>query len=80
MDQKTRRMIMMLKALNPRDDIDYICQEIEGGREHARFEDSVDASIHGLGDYIKNSKERQISATRKSIDSKIINRTRKQNN
>ena len=63
MDQKIRKQISMHKALHPRDDIDrlYLSRK-EGGRELARNEDGVDASIWGLEDWIKKSKERLITA------------------
>ena len=48
----------MHKALHPRDDVDrlYVSRK-EGGRELASIEDSVDASIQRLEDYIENTKE-----------------------
>ena len=48
----------MYKALHPRDDVDrlYVSRK-EGGRGLARIEDSVDASIQRLKDYIENTKE-----------------------
>ena len=44
----------MHKALHPRDDVDrlYVSRK-EGGRELARIEDSVDASIQRPEDYIE---------------------------
>ena len=48
--------------------IDYMCQE-------KKEEDSADASIRQLENYIKNTKERLITAVRKNKDSKMINRT-----
>ena len=47
----------------------------EGERRLANIEDSVDASIWQLEDYIKKSKERLIAATRSSTDTIKINRT-----
>ena len=46
MDQRTRKLMTIHKALHPRDDVDilYISKK-EGGRGHASIEDSVDASI-----------------------------------
>ena len=46
MDQRTRKLMTMHKALNPKDDIDrqYVSRK-EGGSELASIEDSVDASI-----------------------------------
>ena len=46
MDQRTRKLMIMHKALHPRDDVDrlYVSRK-EGGRELVSTEDSVDASI-----------------------------------
>ena len=53
MDQRTRKLITMHKALYPRDDIDrlYVSRK-EGDRGLASIEDTVDASIQRLEDYI----------------------------
>ena len=53
MDQRTRKLMTMHKALHPRDDIDrlYVSRK-EGGRGLASIEDTVDASIERLEDYI----------------------------
>ena len=68
--------MVMHKALYPRDDLDglYVSREKEG-RSLAKIEDSVDASIHGVRDYIKKSKGRLINATSNSTDNKRTNRT-----
>ena len=50
---------------------DYMCQE---KKEDASIEDSVYASIRGLEDYIKKSKERLITLTRHSTNNIMINR------
>ena len=48
----------MHKALHPRDNVDRLyASRKEGGRGLASIEDSVDASIQRLEDYIKNTKE-----------------------
>ena len=46
------------KVLHPRDDVDrlYVSRR-EGGRGLTSIEDSVDASIQRLEDYIKNAEE-----------------------
>ena len=46
MDQRTRKLMTMHKALHPRDDVDrlYVSRK-DGGRGFASIEDSVDASI-----------------------------------
>ena len=57
MEQKTRNQMMMCKALNPRELIDRLYVSIKGGRGLVNIEDSVDASIRWLEDYIKRAKE-----------------------
>ena len=47
----------------------------EEGRGQASIEDYVDASIRGLEDYIKNSKERLITAASNSSGNIRTNRT-----
>ena len=51
MDQRTRKLMTMHKALHPRDDVDrlYVSRN-EGGRGLVSIEDSVDASIQRLED------------------------------
>ena len=53
MDQRTRKLMTMHKALHPRDDVDrlYVYRK-EGGRGLTSIEDSVDASIQRLEDYM----------------------------
>ena len=72
----------MHKALHPRDDVDrlYISRK-EGGRRLASIEDSVDASIQRLEDYIQNHGGGLITAIRNDTDNTMDNRmtiTRKQ--
>ena len=59
----------MHKALHPRDDVDrlYMSRE-EGGRELVNIEDSVDASIQRLEDFVENCRETLITATRNNTD------------
>ena len=54
MDQRTRKLMTIHKALYPRDDVDrlYVSRK-EGGRGLASIEDNVDASIRQLEDYIE---------------------------
>ena len=56
MDPRTRKLMTMHKALHPRDDDDrlYVPRK-EGGRGLASIENSVDASIQRLEDYIKKT-------------------------
>ena len=57
MNQRTRKLMTMHEALHPRDDVDrlYVPKK-EGGRELARIEDSVNASIQRLEDGWSQSK------------------------
>ena len=46
MNQRTRKIMTMQKALHPRDDVDRLCVSRKlGGRGLASIEDTVDASI-----------------------------------
>ena len=70
------------KALHPRDDVDrlYVPRK-EGGRGLASIEDSVDASIQRLEDYIEKHERGMITAIRKETNNTIDDRriiTRKQ--
>ena len=57
MDQRTRKLMTMHKALHRRDDVGglYVSRK-EGGRRLASIQDRVDASIHRLKDYIKKAR------------------------
>ena len=54
MDQRTRKLMTMYMALHPRDDVNrlYVSRKEWGGRL-ASTEDSVDASIQQVEDYIE---------------------------
>ena len=70
------------KALHPRDDVDrlYVSRK-ERGKGLASIEDSVDASIQRLEDYIEKHERGLITAIRNNTDNMIDNRmkiTRKQ--
>ena len=70
------------KALHHRDDVDrlYVSRK-EGGRGLASIEDSVDASIQRLEDYIEKYERGLITAIRNDADNTIEDRsttTRKQ--
>ena len=73
MDQRTRKLMTMHKALHPRNDVDrlYVSRK-EGGRGLASIEDSVDASIQRLADYIE--KQGLITAIRNDTDNTIDDR------
>ena len=65
----------MHKALHPRDDIDrlYVSRK-EGERKLASIEDSVDASIQRLEDFIEKHERGIITATRNDTDNTIDDR------
>ena len=82
MDQRTRKLMTMHKASHPRDDVDrlYVSRK-EGGRGLVSIEDSVDASIQRLEDYIEKHERGLITAIRNDTDNTIGDRmttTRKQ--
>ena len=82
MDQRTRKLMTMHKALHPRDDVVrlYVSRK-EGGRGLASIEDSVDVSIRRLKDYIQKHEGGLITATRKETENTMNNTmtiTRKQ--
>ena len=81
-DQRTRKLMTMHKALHPRDDVNrlYVSRK-EGGRGLASIEDSVDASKPRLEDYIEKHERGLITAIRNDTDNTIDDRmttTRKQ--
>ena len=63
MDQRTRKLMTMHKALHPRDNVGrlYVSRK-EEGRGLASIEDSVDASIQRLEDYIEKHEGGLITA------------------
>ena len=69
MDQRTRKLMTMHKALHPRDDVDrlYVFRK-EEGRGLASIEDPVDASIQRLEDYIEKHERGLITSIRKYTD------------
>ena len=75
MDQRTRKLMTMHKALHPKDDVDrlYVSRK-EGGRGHASIEDSVDASIQRLEDNTEKHEGGLITAIRNNTDNTIDNR------
>ena len=82
-DQRRRKLMTMHKALlHPRDDVDrlYVSRKV-GGRGITCIEDSVDASIQRLEDYIQKYNGGPITAIRNDNDNMMDNRmtiTRKQ--
>ena len=75
MDQRTKKLITMHKALHPRDDIDrlYVSRK-ERGRGLARIEDSVDALILRLHDNIEKHERGLITAIKNYTDDTVTNR------
>ena len=65
----------MHKALHPRDDVDrlYVSRK-EGGRGFASIEDTVDASIQRLEDYIEKHERGLITTIRNDTDNTIDER------
>ena len=65
----------MHKELNPRDEVDrlYVSRK-EGGRGLASIEDTVDASIQPLEDYIEKHERGLITAIRNDTDNTIDDR------
>ena len=66
--------MIMHKALHPRDDVDrlYVSRK-EGERGLASIEDSVDASIQRLEDYIQTHDGGLITAIRNDSDNTMDN-------
>ena len=82
MDQRTRKLMTMHKALHPRDDVDrlYVSRK-EGGKGLTSIEDNVDVSIQWLEDYIEKHERGLITTIRNDTDNTIDERmttTRKQ--
>ena len=82
MDQRTKKLMTMHKALHPREDVDrrYVSRK-EGGRGLASIEDTDDASIQRLEDYIEKHERGLIVTIRNDTESTIDERmttTRKQ--
>ena len=80
--KKTMKLMIMHRALHPRDDVDrlYVSRK-EGGRGLASTEDSVDVSIQRLEDYIEKHDGGLITDIKNDTDNTMTNRmtiTRKQ--
>ena len=75
MDKRTRKLIIMHKVLHTRDDIDsLLVSKRERGRGLACIEDSVDASIQRLEDYIGKHERGLITAIRNNTVKTVDNR------
>ena len=82
MDQRTRKLITLHKALPARHDVDrlYVSRK-EGGRGLVSIDNSVDASIQRLEEYLQQHGGGLITAIRNNTDNTMDNRmtiTRKQ--
>ena len=76
MDSRTRKLITMHEALHPRHGVDRLhVSRKEGGRVRVSIEDSVDASIQRLKDYINKPRGRLTTTIRNNINHARINRT-----
>ena len=82
MDQRTRKLMTMHKALHPRDDVDRLyASRKDGGRGLASIEGSIDGSIKRLEDYIEKHERGLITTIRNDTDNtidEIVRTTRKQ--
>ena len=78
MDQRSRKLMTLYKALHPRDDVDklYVSRK-EGGRGLACIEGSVDTSVQRLEDYIEKQEGGLITATRNDTENTKTNRMTK---
>ena len=78
MDQRTRKLMTMHKALHPKDNVDrlYVPRK-EGRRGLASIADSVDTSLQRLEDYIEKHKSGLITAIRNNTDNTMDNRMTK---
>ena len=75
MDQRTRKLITMHKALHSRDDVDrlYVSRK-EGERGLDSIKDSIDASIQRLEDYIETRGRRLDYSDQTNTDNTRTNR------
>ena len=75
MHQRTRKLMTMHNVLHSRDDVDriYVSRKA-GGRGLASIEDSVDASVQRLEDYIEKHERGLITAIRIDTNNTIDNR------
>ena len=75
MDQRTRKLMTMHKVLHPRDDVDriYVSRK-ERGRGLVSIEDTVDASIQRLEDYIEKHERGLITTIKNDTDDQLYER------
>ena len=76
MDQRTRKLMTMHKALDPRDNVDrlYVSRR-KSERGLDSIEDSVDTSIQRLKDYKEKRGGKLITATKNDTDNTMTSRT-----
>ena len=75
MDQRTRKVMTMHKALHPRGNVDRLCvSRNAGGRGLASIEDSVGASIQRIEDYIEKHEGVLITAFGNDTEDTITNK------
>ena len=72
----TRKFMTMHKTLHPRDNVNRPFVSRKGGRGYTNIQDSVDASIERLEDYIKKCGGRLITTTGNNTDNSSFNRTK----
>ena len=72
MDQRTKKLMTMYKALHSKDDRLYVSKK-EGGIGLSSIENSFDASIQRLEDYIDKHKGGRIATTRNDTDNTKTN-------
>ena len=76
MDQRTRKLMTIHKALHPKDDVDRLCvSRKDGGRRLTSIEYSVGGLIQRLEDYIEKHGEGLLTATRNNTDNTRTNGT-----
>ena len=61
MDQRTRKLMVMHKALHPTDDKDRLQMPRKGGKGFTIIKDFIHVTIQGLKEHTKKIKERMIT-------------------
>ena len=74
MDQRTRKLMSMHKALHSRDDVDRLYVSRKEGRRGLTIENNVNASIQRLEDYIGKHRGGLFTAIRNNTDNTMDNR------
>ena len=76
MDQTTRKLMTVQKALHSTDDVDSLYVPRKGGKRIASIEDNFDSSIQRREDFTKKCGGRLITASRNYTVNTRINRTK----